>query len=88
MTLGEVHGKATAVAMLIFTVIVGTGDLLYIVLMLAGGILVVLSDGVVTEQRTTDELLKKNGIFAQMAGLQTEGQNWAMRDKQTAFCRL
>ena len=40
--------------------------------------IVVLSDGVVAEQGTPDELLQKNGIFAQMARLQTEGQNWSM----------
>ena len=37
-----------------------------------------LSDGVVAEQGTPDELLAKNGIFAQMARLQSEGQNWAI----------
>ena len=40
--------------------------------------IVVLSDGVVAEQGTPDELLKKDGIFAQMARLQTEGQNWSI----------
>jgi len=40
--------------------------------------IVVLSDGVVAEQGTPDELLAKDGIFAQMARLQTEGQNWSM----------
>ena len=40
--------------------------------------IVVLSDGVVAEQGTPDELLAKNGIFAQMARLQSEGQNWAI----------
>ncbi len=40
--------------------------------------IVVLSDGVVAEQGTPDELLQKNGIFAQMARLQTEGQNWSI----------
>ena len=39
---------------------------------------VVLSDGCVSEQGTPDELLKKNGIFAQMVKLQTEGQNWSI----------
>ena len=40
--------------------------------------IVVLSDGVVAEQGTPDELLAKNGIFSQMARLQSEGQNWAI----------
>ena len=40
--------------------------------------IVVLSDGVVAEQGTPDELLKKDGIFAQMARLQTEGQKWSI----------
>ena len=40
--------------------------------------IVVLSDGVVAEQGTPDELMQKNGIFAQMARLQTEGQNWSI----------
>lgn len=39
---------------------------------------VVLYDGCVAEQGTPDELLKKNGIFAQMVKLQTEGQNWSI----------
>ena len=39
---------------------------------------VVLSDGCVAEQGTPDELLKKNGIFAHMVKLQTEGQNWSI----------
>ena len=36
----------------------------------------VLSDGVVSEQGAPDDLLRKDGIFAQTAGLWTEGQNW------------
>lgn len=40
--------------------------------------IVVLSDGVVAEEGTPDELLRKDGIFAQMARLQTEGQNWSI----------
>ena len=40
--------------------------------------IVVLSDGVVAEQGTPDELLQKDGIFAQMARHQTEGQNWSI----------
>lgn len=39
---------------------------------------VVLSDGCVAEQGTPGELLEKNGIFAQMVRLQTEGQNWSI----------
>lgn len=40
--------------------------------------IVVLSDGGVAEQGTPAELLKKNGIFAEMVRLQTEGQNWSI----------
>lgn len=39
---------------------------------------VVLSDGGVAEQGSPAELLKKNGVFAQMVRLQTEGQNWSI----------
>ena len=40
--------------------------------------IVVLSDGRVKEQGAPDALLKQDGIFAQMAKLQTEGQNWSI----------
>ena len=38
--------------------------------------IVVLSDGKVVETGTSDELMKKDGIFAHMLKLQTQGQNW------------
>ena len=38
--------------------------------------IVVLSDGKVAEVGTPDELMKKDGIFAHMSKLQTQGQNW------------
>ena len=38
--------------------------------------IVVLSDGKVAETGTPDELMKKDGIFAHMSKLQTQGQNW------------
>jgi ATP-binding cassette, subfamily B, bacterial IrtB/YbtQ len=41
--------------------------------------IVVLSDGVVAEQGTPEELLNKNGIFKRMADLQLQGQNWTVR---------
>lgn len=40
--------------------------------------IVVLSDGTVAEQGSSDMLLKKNGIYARMVKLQTQSQNWAM----------
>ena len=40
--------------------------------------IVVLSDGVVVEQGTPQELLRQNGVFADMVRLQTEGQNWTI----------
>ena len=40
--------------------------------------IVVLSDGVVAEQGTPEELLNKNGIFKRMADLQLQGQNWTV----------
>lgn len=40
--------------------------------------IVVLSDGVVAEQGTPDELYKKNGIYTHMVDLQTSSQNWAI----------
>ncbi len=40
--------------------------------------IVVLSDGVVAEQGTPSELMKKNGIFSKMSDLQMQGQNWSV----------
>ncbi|MCR5478958.1 MAG: ABC transporter ATP-binding protein/permease [Ruminococcus sp.] len=40
--------------------------------------IVVLSDGVVKESGTPDELSARGGIFAQMVKTQTEGQSWTM----------
>ncbi len=40
--------------------------------------IVVLSDGTVAEQGSSDTLLKKDGIYARMVKLQTQSQNWAM----------
>ncbi len=40
--------------------------------------IVVLSEGTVAEQGSSDMLLKKNGIYARMVKLQTQSQNWAM----------
>ncbi len=40
--------------------------------------IVVLIDGAVAEQGSSDTLLKKNGIYARMVKLQTQSQNWAM----------
>ncbi|MBQ8135559.1 MAG: ABC transporter ATP-binding protein [Clostridia bacterium] len=40
--------------------------------------IVVLSDGGVAEQGSPAELMEKNGVFAQMVKLQTEGQNWSI----------
>lgn len=39
--------------------------------------IVVLSDGVVKESGKPEELMQKNGIFAQMVRAQTEGREWA-----------
>lgn len=39
---------------------------------------VVLSDGVVKEQGSPDELLKQNGIYKHMADLQKQSQNWTL----------
>lgn len=39
---------------------------------------VVLSDGSVAEQGSPEDLMKKDGIFAEMVRLQTEGQNWSI----------
>ena len=40
--------------------------------------IVVLSEGTVAEQGSSDMLLKKDGIYARMLKLQTQSQNWAM----------
>lgn len=40
--------------------------------------IVVLADGIVKECGKPDELIKKNGIFAQMVKTQTEEQDWAI----------
>lgn len=40
--------------------------------------IVVLSEGTVAEQGSSDMLLKKNGIYARMVKLQTQSQNWAI----------
>ena len=40
--------------------------------------IVVLSEGTVAEQGSSDMLLKKDGIYAHMLKLQTQSQNWAM----------
>ncbi len=40
--------------------------------------IVVLSDGVVAEQGSPDELYNKNGIYRHMVDLQTSSQNWAL----------
>ena len=42
--------------------------------------IVVLSDGKVAETGTPDELMKKDGIFAHMTKLQTQGQNWNLEN--------
>jgi len=42
--------------------------------------IVVLSDGKVAETGTSDELMKKDGIFAHMSKLQTQGQNWNLEN--------
>ena len=42
--------------------------------------IVVLSDGKVSETGTPDELMKKDGIFAHMLKLQTQGQNWNLEN--------
>lgn len=39
---------------------------------------VVLSDGTVAEQGRPGQLLRQNGIYTRMVGLQTESQNWAI----------
>lgn len=42
--------------------------------------IVVLSDRKVVETGTPDELMKKDGIFAHMSKLQTQGQNWNLEN--------
>ena len=41
--------------------------------------IVVLSDGVVAEQGSPDELYNKNGIYRHMVDLQTSSQNWKIQ---------
>ena len=38
--------------------------------------IVVLKDGLVSEQGSPEELYKKNGAFAHMLKLQTESESW------------
>lgn len=40
--------------------------------------IVVLSDGIVSEQGSPDELYKKNGIYTRMADLQSDSQSWVL----------
>lgn len=40
--------------------------------------IVVLSDGVVAEQGTPNELYKKNGIYSHMVDLQNNSQSWVI----------
>lgn len=40
--------------------------------------IVVLSDGVVAEQGTPNELNKKNGIYSHMVDLQNNSQSWVI----------
>ncbi len=40
--------------------------------------IVVLSDGIVSEQGSPDELYKKNGIYTRMADLQSDSRNWVL----------
>lgn len=40
--------------------------------------IVVLSNGVVAEQGSPDELMSKNGVFRKMSALQTQSQNWVL----------
>lgn len=40
--------------------------------------IVVLSNGIVAEQGSPDELMSKNGVFRKMSALQTESQNWVL----------
>ena len=41
--------------------------------------IVVLSDGVVAEQGSPEELKAKDGVYAHMAKLQTEGGKWKIK---------
>ena len=41
--------------------------------------IVVLSDGTVVEQGSSETLLKKDGIYARMVKLQTQSQSWVMK---------
>ncbi len=41
--------------------------------------IVVLSDGTVAEQGSSETLLKKDGIYARMVKLQTQSQSWVMK---------
>lgn len=40
--------------------------------------IVVLKDGIVSEQGRPDELLESKGIFSHMVEFQTESQNWTL----------
>ena len=40
--------------------------------------IVVLSNGCVAEQGSPEELMKKDGVFAKMVRLQTQGQDWSI----------
>lgn len=40
--------------------------------------IVVLSDGMVAEEGTPDELYQRNGVYSRMVKLQTESQNWVL----------
>ena len=42
--------------------------------------IVVLSDGVVAEEGSPDELYKKGGIYTHMTDLQRDSQNWTLSD--------
>lgn len=43
--------------------------------------IVVLKGGIVTESGTPSDLLEKGGIYAEMAKLQKESQNWKINQK-------
>ena len=40
--------------------------------------IIVLNDGIVAEQGTPTELMKRDGIFARMTKLQTESEKWVI----------
>ena len=42
--------------------------------------IVVLSEGKVAEEGNAEELKKRNGIFARMVKLQTESQEWTIKN--------